>query len=120
MILMLSGSSLNLTRRGAEVRRWRGHCRAPHDGALAGLGEHRADGLDPVEALGDEDALHLAAVGQVLLEPHLRAAPPNLQLVVTSRCGASHHSSRPRTVVTSRCGATTALENFSTPRLGRS
>ena len=73
----------------AEVRH-----RAPHDRSFAGLGEHRADGLDPVEALGDEDALHLAAVGQVLLEPHLRAAEPAReslvpQLVVTSRCGAS-------------------------------
>ena len=59
-------------------------CRAPHDGALAGLREHRADGLDPVEALGDEDALHLAAVRQVLLEPHLGAAEPAQRTVVTA------------------------------------
>ena len=60
------------------------HCRAPHDRTFARLREQRTDILDPVEALGEEDALHLAAVRQVLLEPHLRAAEPTREICSTA------------------------------------
>ena len=72
------------------------HCRAPHDGALAGLRQHRADRLDPVEALGDEDALHLAAIRQVLLEPHLRAAEPVREICSTAAPSAGREGSMRR------------------------